>query len=288
MFKRYRRLRSSILFVAFFLMFLAGAVVKLLPYEESERDGRFYFPVAGLDPVRGVRNEPLWFVARDGTRLNALWLRPDVEAKATVLMLHGSGGNAGRYVGMARRLGEAGSQGAILDWRGFGLTRGRANHANVLADSRVALDALRARADVQGKPLLLWGLSMGGQVAIELARRDPDAVDALVTEGAVTSFRDLATDASPPVMAPVLWLVVKGPYEGRSAIARLGAMPKLIIQSRDDTDVPRARGLSLYAAATPPKQLWEVPGPHLGAMRAAPAEYVRRVDALLAQVKRPR
>lgn len=60
-------------------------------------------------------------------------------------------------------------------------------------------------------------------------------------------------------------------------------MPKLVLQSGDDTDVPRACGLALYAAARTPKTLWEVPGAHLGAMEHAPAEYVRRFDALLAQ-----
>lgn len=69
----------------------------------------------------------------------------------------------------------------MSDWRGYGLSDGTPSHANVLADSQVALDQLLAREDVRGKPLLLWGLSMGGQVAIELARRNPDRVAGLVT-----------------------------------------------------------------------------------------------------------
>ena len=108
-------------------------------------------------------------------------------------------------------------------------------------DSRHALDQLSLRDDVRGTPLLLWGLSMGGQVAIELARLNEDKLDGLITEGAVTSFRHVASDYSPGFMRPLLWLVVKGPYTGSDAIAAIDGLPKLIIQSQADTEVPRAR-----------------------------------------------
>ena len=87
-------------------------------------------------------------------------------------------------------------------------------------------------------------------------------------------------------MRPLLWVIVKGPYEAHTAIGRIDHLPKLIIQSRDDKDVPRQRGLALFSAARAPKSLWEVPGEHLGAMANSPKEYVERIDALLAT--RPR
>lgn len=84
-------------------------------------------------------------------------------------------------------------------------------------------------------------------------------------------------------MRPFLWLVVKGPYNGLESMQQIDHLPKLVVQSTRDRDVPRARGLALYAAARNPKALWEVPGTHLGAMAYDPAGYLRHVDALLAQ-----
>lgn len=278
---RLRKALRTVVLSLLALLVVSAVVLKLLPYRESAQDQRFYFPSKDVGPVDGVMHESLWFVAPDGARINGLMLQPDRAAKATVLMLHGSGGNAARYVDIARPIVASGYQVLIVDWRGFGLTDGAPTHANVLSDSQLVLDQLQA--DLRGKPLLLWGLSMGGQVAIELARLNQDKVDGLVIEGAVTSFRDLASDSSPAFMSPVLWLVVKGPYEGERAIGMIDDMPKLIVHSRDDSVVPLERGLALHAAAKAPKVFWQAPGAHLGAMENARAEYVRRFDALLVQ-----
>lgn len=275
-----RRLRISA--IGLLVLLLLGAVVmKLLPYRESPQDQRFYFPVAGTEPIEGVAHEMLWFRAADGERISGLMLRPDRAPKATLLMLHGSGGNAARYVPIARPAVAAGYQVLIVDWRGFGLTKGTPGHLNVLSDSQAVLDQFRARPEVQGKPLALWGLSMGGQVALELARRNPGAFDAIVLEGAVTSFRDIASDSSPKFMRPLLWVLVKGPYNGIDSVRTLDRIPKLFIQSQDDANVPRHRGQALHAAATGRKVLWEPKGDHLSAMTEGPQEYVRRIDELL-------
>jgi alpha-beta hydrolase superfamily lysophospholipase len=261
---------------------VAVVVVKLMPYRASDQDQRFYFPSTQMEPVTELRHETVWFDAADGVRISGLMLRPEGMPKATLLMLHGSGGNATRYVAIAKPVVKAGYQVVILDWRGYGLTPGVPTHANVLEDSQAALDQLQKRAEVIGRPVLLWGLSMGGQAAIVLAERNQKGLAGLVTEGAVSSFREVASDASPSFMSPFLWVVVKGPYEARAAMAGIDHLPKLIIQSHDDKDVPRQRGLALFKAAQAPKTLWEVPGEHLGAMAADSAGYVSRIDNLLA------
>ena len=270
------------------LLVVGSLVLSRLPYQESAQDLRFYFPVKKLDPVEGA-HEDVWLRTQDGLKLHALLLKPEAAApKATLLCLHGAGGNASRYVKLARPLVDAGYQVLILDWRGYGNSEGTPGHRQVLEDSQLALDALRERGDVKGKPLLLWGLSLGGQVAIELARFNEGRIAGLVTEGAATSFADLASDHTPQPMKSLLQLLVKGPYEAKVSIAMLERTPKLLIQSRDDRDVLFARGEDLFARAQEPKSFWAIDGEHMHGTLEHGEEYVRRVDALLAQVSASR
>lgn len=263
---------------------LGALALSAAPYRENPQDQRFYFPVKKLEPL-DVPYEDVWLTAKDGSRLHGVLLQPAGTAKATLLCLHGAGGNAGRYVKLARPLVAAGYRVLILDWRGYGRSEGKPGHVQVLEDSQVALEHVLGREDVKGAPVVLWGLSLGGQVALELARRNEGRVDALVLEGAATGFADLAADHSPQPMRTLLRLVVKGPYDAKEAIAALERTPKLLIQSRDDRDVPYARGQDLFARAREPKRWWETTGAHLHATLDHPEAYVREVDALLARVR---
>ncbi|MBF5046614.1 alpha/beta fold hydrolase [Aggregicoccus sp. 17bor-14] len=285
--RRARRFLTVLVVSLVVLLALGAVVLPRLPYRESPQDQRFYFPVKQLDPIP-VAHEDVWLRTPDGLKLAMLRLPPAGAPKATLLCLHGAGGNASRYVKLARPLVDAGYQVFILDWRGYGSSEGTPGHRQVLEDSQLALDSVLARADVKGQPVLLWGLSLGGQVAIELARRNEGRLAGLVTEGAVSSFADVAADHSPAWMRPMLAMVVKGPYEAKEAIAQLAHTPKLLIQSHDDRDVRFARGQELYARAQEPKSFWEIDGEHLYGTQRHGAEYVRRLDALVAQARASR
>lgn len=284
---RARRVLAVIGISLLALLVIGAVVVKNAPYQESAQDLRFYFPVKKVDPVEGPHQE-VWLKTPEGLKLHSLLLEPAGEAKATLLCLHGAGGNASRYVKLARPLVDAGYRVFILDWRGFGLSEGKPGHRQVLEDSQLALDHVLAREDVKGAPVLLWGLSLGGQVAIELARRNEGRIAGLVTEGAATSFADLAADHTPQPMKALLHLVVKGPYEAKQSIAQLKRTPKLLIQSRDDKDVLFERGQDLFARAQEPKSFWEISGKHLDGTQEHGEEYVRRLDALVQQVRASR
>ena len=111
----------------------------------------------------------------DGVALRTLrW--PGIALQwASLLLVHGLGEHAGRYDHVARQLASAGIEVHAYDHRGFGASGGRRAY---VARWPVLHDDLEARlADVRATsgdlPLVLYGHSMGGLIALGYVLADP-------------------------------------------------------------------------------------------------------------------
>ncbi len=135
-----------------------------------------------------------------------------------------------------------------IDYRGFGLTPGKASEAGMIEDAETAYRYLRARGVPAGRIILL-GHSLGSGPAVVLATRHSTA--ALVLFGAFTSIPDAAADRYP--FLP-LRMAVGVQF---NSLARIGEvrMPVIIAHSRSDSLIPYSHALKLFAAAHEPKQL---------------------------------
>jgi len=112
------------------------------------------------------------FVAADGTRLPLRDWRPEGEARAVVLALHGFGDYANAFRIPGEAWARMGIRSYAYDQRGFGRspTRGRwAGGEAMASDLAAALSLLRARHP--GIPIAVLGESMGGAVAMAAAAR---------------------------------------------------------------------------------------------------------------------
>ncbi len=130
----------------------------------------------------GVRSE----LPRDGYALSLLdWPSPvDVQARATVLLVHGLGEHIGRYDGVAQRLLQAGFAVRGYDHVGHGLSGGRRGDLpepdRLLQDLGQVIDATRRMPGGAARPLILLGHSMGGLVVARAVAQKIRTVDALV------------------------------------------------------------------------------------------------------------
>jgi pimeloyl-ACP methyl ester carboxylesterase len=136
-------------------------------------------------------NEERIVIPSDGLKLAGIVRRPagvqPGERHAAFLVLHGFGSNkdAGNVIGPCDLLDELGYITLRFDMRGCGESegeRGRLICLEQVADTRAALRALAARADVDPERIAVLGSSFGAAVAVYTAGVDPD-VAAVISSG---------------------------------------------------------------------------------------------------------
>ena len=158
------------------------------------------------------------FAARDGLKLyEQCWL-PAGEPRATVLVVHGVIEHSGRYAKFANDLNLHGYAVHTMDLRGHGRSDGDRILVRRFDDylDDVELFVQRVAQRQAGKPMFLFGHSMGGAiVALLAATRQPNvrgvilsAPSVLVAGGVFPVLRRLAAVVS--VVWPTLRLVHMG------------------------------------------------------------------------------
>ena len=112
------------------------------------------------------------------------WL-PDGEPKAVVALVHGVGEHSGRYGNVVAPVVEAGYAVYGYDHRGHGRSPGPRVHIHRWAEYREDLDAQLARinAEQPGRPVVLYGHSMGSLVALDYLVQGPDGVAGAIISG---------------------------------------------------------------------------------------------------------
>ena len=120
------------------------------------------------------------------------------DPKKVACIIHGIGEYAGRYDRVAQQLNEAGIAVVSMDLRGHGLTDGPRGHCapreKVLGDITMLLEY--AMDKYPGKEIVLYGHSMGGNIALDYRSRGercdvPEAY--LITSPWITLTRKIST-----------------------------------------------------------------------------------------------
>jgi alpha-beta hydrolase superfamily lysophospholipase len=188
----------------------------------------------------------------DGARLHGLWL-PSPAADAPVLLyLHGARWNVAGSSPRIRRLNELGFSVLAIDYRGFGKSSaGLPSEESAAEDARAAWDWLGRHAP--GRPRYIFGHSLGGAIAIDLARSVQDEAGVMV-EATFTSIPDVVSSFRWG------WLPV-GPQRFASIdkLAGIGS-PLLVVHGSADPLIPAALGRQLFEAASEPKRFVLIEG----------------------------
>jgi len=266
---------------------LAALVGGCMQLEERERELTF----------RPSRVEAGWFsglpdgvrevilpvgTAANAPKLDAWWWPAERADAPAVLYLHGSRWNLTGQLRRIEQLHKFGFAVFAIDYRGFGKSDG-----DLPSEETVYADALAAwhwLAQQQPDPArrLIYGHSLGGAVAIDLAARlsenGVDAARGLIVESTFTTLADIAAAIAPDWIPVRLLLSQK--FDSREKIARVH-MPVFIVHGASDRVIPPRFSSALFAAAHEPKKLLLVDGAsHNNAMTLGATNYFEGLSEL--------
>ena len=237
------------------LVFAVAVYVLIAAFMYVTQRSHQYFPghqglAASTVGLHGV--EDLKLASRDGETLQA-WYSPAAPGKATILYLHGNGGE---IADRAERFAAYQSEGFgvfFLSYRGYGGSTGSPSETGLVNDALAAHDWLVAHG-IEPQEIMLVGESLGSGVAVQLAAERP--VKALALEAPFASAANVA--------AAVYWwlpvrLLMKDKFDSFAHIGKVKA-PLLITHGDLDGVVPLSEGRALFAAANEPKELVVIPG----------------------------
>lgn len=178
-----------------------------------------------------------------------MWWLPHTDAQAPALLyLHGTFRNLYRNIGKIDALREAGFSVLAVDYRGWGESSPIVpSEQTIYADAAVAWTEL-VRRQPDPRKRVIYGHSVGGGVAIELASRKRHGIDygALIVESTFTRLPDVA--AANGVMGTILAGFSTQKFDSIDKIGKVDA-PILMIHGSDDNTVPISLGRELRDAA---------------------------------------
>ena len=227
------------------------------------------------------------FDAGDGVHLSG-WYRPTRNG-ATIIVLHGGGGDRTGAVAHARLLVRHGYGVLLYDARGRGRSEGTQNAFGWgwTKDIAGALRFLKGRPEVDAERIGGLGLSTGADALVQAAGEGAN-LHAVVADGtAAESFEDWRRLQGITALTPFLAAefatvrITSGTRPGpplQDMIKRISS--PLLLVSAGRAEEYRFNAKYDRDAGERPVEHWNLPDArHTGAIREAPAEYERRVTA---------
>jgi hypothetical protein len=215
-------------------------------------ENRFiYFPPRDAEAVAspasyGLRVEDVWVGTGNGLRLHAWFLRAPSSPRV-LLVFHGNAQNLGHGLGRLRMLARLGVNVLALDYRGYGKSEGSPDEVGIYRDAEAAYRYLTEIQGFHPKNIVLYGQSLGGAVAIDLASRHE--CGGLIVESSFTTGREMARRA---FRIPLLEYLIESRFDSLAKIKKVRS-PILITHGTRDEVVPFSMGQRLYEAAPEPK-----------------------------------
>ena len=243
-----------------FLVIIALAAAFIFLYLRYIESSSVFFPTKNIEltPANiGVAFEDVNFKTADGFSLHG-WFIPHANASCTLLFFHGNGGNISDRLDKILLLHKSKVNIFIIDYRGYGRSKGSPSERGLYLDSEAAYKYLIDQTDIFPQNIVVYGESLGAAVAVELALRKQ--IGALILEGAFSSGRDMGK-----IIYPYLpKFLIPNIFNNLGKI-KDAKIPKLFIHSRDDEVVPFSSGKRLYDEAKIPKELVSISGGHSSA-----------------------
>ncbi|HQU08516.1 MAG: hypothetical protein B7X06_00150 [Verrucomicrobia bacterium 21-51-4] len=213
--------------------------------------------------------EIIWLKLPDGSPVAARYW-PCEGATYTVIYSHGNGEDLGM---VANRLADCASHGYNLlsyDYPGYGLSEGPASEQRSYEAIRAVYNYARTQLEVPPEQIVIYGYSVGGGPAVELATEVP--AHALIIESTFTSSFRVMTQIK---------IIPWDMFDNLSKIQKIKC-PVLIIHGTQDQIVPFWHAKALFKAAHEPKAyLWIKGAGHFNTLQMGGEPYWQALKEFL-------
>jgi abhydrolase domain-containing protein 17 len=183
-------------------------------------------------------------------KISAIYL-PNSLSAYTLLYIHGNATDLGDIRPELDRLYSWGFSVFAYDYRGYGTSDGKPSEQNAYQDAEAAYKYLTQQLKIPSKQIIVYGRSVGGGSATELATRY--SIGGLILESTFTSTFRVA------VPFPLL------PFDKFANLDKMRKVccPVLVMHGQADKIIPIQHGQALYEAAPEPKMsLWVAEAGH--------------------------
>lgn len=207
------------------------------------------------EETSSLKYEEVSFPSSDGNTLVGWWC-PQEGADWTILYCHGTGGNLSLHTMIVPMMQKTSKVNVLaFGYPGYSGSTGSPSEEGCYSSAQAAYDWLTTVKKIDPKRLILFGQSMGGGVACNLALQKPHA--GLILLSTFTTLPERAQEVIP--IFPINWLM-KNRFDNRSKIAKYQG-PLLIAHGDNDDVVPFHHGEELYKVAlSSHKDFCAIPG----------------------------
>jgi fermentation-respiration switch protein FrsA (DUF1100 family) len=237
------------------------------------------YPTGAYAQAQSIPNlRDCWIRTKDSVTIHA-WFAPAESAQVTLVVSHGNAGNISHRSLLLRALQRHGFNVLMYDYRGYGRSEGTPSEDGIYNDGLAAFDYAASLPEVKPGRIFLWGTSLGGAVAIDVATHRRAA--GLILESTFTSAKDVARIVYP--FLPVQFFM----QTKLNSIEKIRTLtiPILFIHGAHDSIIPIGLGRKLFNAANEPKDFYEIPNAdHNDTFFMGGDDYFTHVDDFAASI----
>jgi fermentation-respiration switch protein FrsA (DUF1100 family) len=200
----------------------------------------------------GMEYQDVYLRCQDKVTIHG-WFIPGREERV-MLFFHGNGGNISHRIEKIRLLCHPHISSLMVDYHGYGLSHGEPSEEACYLDALASWDYLIQERHFHPKQIVLFGESLGGSVAIDLAVKGE--VGAVILESTFTNMGVVIER-----FVPGTENYLKGKFNSLSKISKV-RVPLLILHGDEDELVPYELGQELFKEANEPKEFFTIQGAH--------------------------
>ncbi|MBD2136904.1 alpha/beta fold hydrolase [Anabaena sp. FACHB-1237] len=215
-------------------------------------------------------------------KIHGWWMKSSKQNAPVLLYLHGNGLNISANINHSKRFYELGFSVLLIDYRGYGWSDGNfPREKSVYEDAMTGWNFLVKTQNILPENIIIYGHSLGGAIAIDLAIKQPKAAGVIV-ESSFTSILEMVTIQKRFSLFPVK-LLLNQKFASIDKLPKL-KIPILFIHGTADSTVPSFMSEKLYAVAPTPKSLILAPGAdHNNIATTVGLEYLKWIQSFINQ-----